>query len=166
MAPMRPLGGTGARLAVVWVLLSVTAVSCTSSVSSSLASPTAPASPEPVTPNPTGPAVYPSTVIPKGCRSGTVAITRLPIDTQNSAVCIRKGARIRLTLDGRGLDGWVPPQVTPASAATVVYLAEPADILVAVVSPTGTTPFCLSTSTRSLQSQVEYSWQLCVTIRG
>jgi guanyl-specific ribonuclease Sa len=166
MAPIGPLGGTGTRLAVVCVLLSAAAASCTSSasVTSSLPSPTTPASPERVTPNPTGPPVYPTTVIPKGCRSGTVAISRLPADTQNSAVCIKEGARLRLTLDGRGLNGWVPLQVTPESAATVVYATESADILVAVVSPTGTAPFCLSTSTRSTESQPVSSWQLCVTI--
>ena len=95
-----------------------------------------------------------------------MAVTRRPADTQNSAVCLKEGARLRLTLDGRGLDGWVPLQVTPESAATVAYTTEPADVLVAVVSPTGTAPFCLSTSTRSLESQPVSSWQLCVTIRG
>jgi hypothetical protein len=168
MAPMSPVGGTGARLAAGCVLLSAAAVSCTSAaqVTSSLPSPTAVASPQRVTSNPTGPQVYPTTVIPKGCRSGTVAITRLPTDTQNSAVCMREGARLRLTLDGRGFDGWVPLQVTPESAATVAYTTPSADILVATVSPTGTASFCLSTSTRSLESQPAYSWQLCVTIQG
>ena len=167
MTPVDPHGETGMRLTVVCVLLSAATVSCTSpaTVTSSLPSPTAAASPQRVTTNPTGPQVYPTTVIPKGCRSGTVAITRLPADTQNSAVCIKEGARLRLTLDGRGLDGWVPLQVTPESAATVAYATPSADILVAIVSPTATAPFCLSTSTRSLESQPVSSWQLCVTIR-
>jgi hypothetical protein len=163
---MGPLVGAGAQLAAVSVLLSVAAVSCSSPTPvGSLPSPSPAPFPERVTSNPTGPPVYPTTAIPKGCRSGAVAITRIPADTGNSAVCIKAGARLRLTLDGRGLDGWVPLQVTPGSAATVAYMAESTDILVAIVSPTGTAPFCLSTSTRSTESQPVSSWQLCVTVR-
>lgn len=92
-------------------------------------------------------------------------ITHQPSEADTSTVCIKASARLWLTLPGEGLDGWTPLQVTPASAATVAYLTGPMDILEAIVSPTGTAPFCLSTGTRSLESQPAYSWQLCVTVR-
>jgi hypothetical protein len=170
---MGSVGGTRGWLAAACGLLSLAAVSCSSpapdgvTASTGLTgSPTAAASPVHVTGMPTGPQVYPTTSVPNGCRSGTVAITRHPADTQNSSVCVTAGALLRLTLDGRGLDGWVPLQVTPGNAATVAYTTEATDVLLAVVSPTGKASFCLSTSTRSLASQPVSSWQLCVTVRG
>ena len=89
----------------------------------------------------------------RGCRSGTVAITRRPADTQNSTGLHQGGRPPSADLDGRGLDGWFPLQVTPEGTATVAYTRESTDIMVGIVSPTGTTPFCLSTTTRSLASQ-------------
>jgi hypothetical protein len=107
----------------------------------------------------------PTTSVPAGCSSGTVAITHLPAEAGASAVCIKAGARLRLTLPGQGLDGWYPLQVTPDGAAAVAYTTAPTDTLAAIVTPTGTAPFCLSTSTRSLASQAVSSWRLCVTVR-
>jgi hypothetical protein len=114
---------------------------------------------------PTGTAL-PTTPVPKGCRSGTVVITHLAAEAAPSTVCLVAGARLRLSLDGRGLDGWDALQVSPASAATVASATDPSGILTATVTPTGTTPFCLATSTRSTESQPVYSWRLCVTVRG
>lgn len=176
------LSGTAGRSVIVTVLLSVTGLSCGSpppgasaagtgeqgSVTFQQASPTGPA----------GTAVYmpsgmptstdmaiPSTPVPAGCRAGTVVITHLPAEASTSTVCIKAGARLRLTLPGQGLDGWYPLQVTPGGAATVAYMPASTDTLAATVSPTGTAPFCLTTGTRSLESQAAYSWRLCVTVR-
>lgn len=176
---MRPIGATSARLAAACVLLSVAAASC--------ASPAPGASPAgaggqglvtgpPPSPTTIGPGVYasngpgadtaiPTTSVPAGCRSGTVAITHLPAEEYASAVCIKAGARLRLTLPGQGLDGWYPLQVSPGDAAAVTYMTAPTDTLAAIVTPTGTAPFCLSTSTRSLASQAAFGWRLCVTVR-
>jgi hypothetical protein len=104
--------------------------------------------------------------VPKGCVSGTAAITHQPAEMNTSTVCLKAGARLRLILPGQGLDGWTPLRLTPPGSATVAYLTAPKDVLSAIVSPTGMTPFCLSTGTRSLESQVADSWQLCVTIRS
>lgn len=130
----------------------------------------------PPSPSTVGPGVYmtdppapdtalPTTSIPAGCSSGTVAITHLPAETEQSAVCVKPGARLRLTLPGQGLDGWYPLQVTPEGAAAVRYTTAPPDTLAAIVTPAGTAPFCLSTGTRSLASQAAYGWRLCVTVR-
>jgi hypothetical protein len=161
------------------VLLSVEAVSCSAPAPG--AAPAGGSRQTPVTgppPSPTtvGPGVYmsngpgqdtavPTTSIPAGCSAGTVAITHLPAQTSPSTVCIKAGARIRLTLPGQGLDGWYPLQVTPGGAATVAYLKAPTDTLAAIVTPTGTTPFCMSAFTRSLASQAVYGWRLCVRVR-
>lgn len=175
---MRPLSRTGARLAAVCVLLPAAAASCTSPapgasppgaggqtfVTVQQPSPTAPASPERVTHPPGTDTAIPTTPVPKGCQSGTVAITHLPAQADTSTVCITARARLRLTLPGQGLDGWTPLQVTPEGAATIAYTTDSTDILAAIVLPTGPAPFCLSTGTRSLESQPAYSWQLCVTV--
>jgi hypothetical protein len=108
----------------------------------------------------------PTTPVPKGCRAGMVAITHLPAQAQTSTVCVKAGASLRLTLPGQGLDGWYPLQVTPQGAATVAYKPAATDTLAAIVSPTGTASFCLSTGTRSLESQEAYGWRLCVTVRA
>jgi hypothetical protein len=94
-----------------------------------------------------------------------VAITHLPAEAYASTVCIKSGARLRLTLPGQDVDGWYPLQVAPAGAAAVVYTSAPADTLAAIVTPTGTAPFCLTTASRSLSSQAASGWQLCVTVR-
>jgi hypothetical protein len=107
----------------------------------------------------------PTMSVPAGCSSGTVAITYLPAEATPSVVCVKAGARLRLTLLDQGLDGWYPLQVTPGGAATVAYLTAPADTLAAIVTPTGTAPFCLSAFTRSLASQAVYGWRLCVKVR-
>jgi hypothetical protein len=176
---MGPLSGTGVRLAAVCVLLSVAAVSCAApapgasppgaggqtSVTVQLPSASASVTPVRITNGPATDTAIPTTPVPKGCLSGTVAITHLPAEADTSTVCIKARARLRLTLPGEGLDGWTPLQVTPEGAATVAYTTDSTDILAAIVSPTGTAPFCLSTGTRSLESQPAYSWRLCVTVR-
>jgi hypothetical protein len=178
---MGPLSGTGARLAAVCVLLAVAAVSCASpapgtspagprgqgSVSGqqTLGSPslTAPPSPERITGPGTGTA-EPTTPVPKGCPSGTVAITHRPAETGTSTVCIAAGARLRLTITVEGEGGWTPLQVTPEGAATVASTTDPTGIVHAIVTPAGTVPFCLSTGTTSTTAPYT-SWRLCVTLR-
>jgi hypothetical protein len=177
---MGPLSGTGARLAAVCVVLSAAAVSCATpapgasppgvggqrSVSLQQPSPSGSASPVYMTDGPATDTAPPTTPVPKGCRSGTVVITHLAAETVPSTICIKAGARLRLSLDGQGLDGWNGLQVSPEDAATVTSATDPTGILTATVTPTGTTPFCLATSTRSTASQPVYSWSLCVTVRG
>src|SRR5260370_35417377 len=155
---MRPLSGTGARLAAVCVLLSVAAVSCASSapgasppgaggqtsVTVQQPSPSAPASPERMT-LPPNTYTIPTTPVPKGCLSGTVAITHHPDET-DSAVCIKAGARLRLTLVRDPDRGWTPLQGTPRGVATVTSTTVPTAVT-ALVAPAGTAPFCLSTGT-------------------
>lgn len=163
---MRPPSGTDVRLAAACVLLAAAAVSCgEGTVTSQLPSPTGPITPVLMTNAPPTDTAIPTTSVPAGCPSGTVAITHLPAEADTSTVCMKAGARLRLTLPGEGLDGWYPLQVTPGGAATVVYTTASTDTLAAIVTPTGTTPFCLSTGTRSLESQPAYSWRLCVTVR-
>jgi hypothetical protein len=176
---MGPLRGTSARLAAGWVLLSVAVAACAApgasapraggqgSVTAQQASPSGPATARYMPSGmPPGTATAPPTTpVPAGCPSGTVVITHHFYEGNTSAVCIKAGARLRLTLPGEGLDGWYPLQVTPDAAATVAYTTAPTDILAAIVTPTGTAPFCLSTGTRSLESQPAYSWRLCVTVR-
>lgn len=175
---MCPFSETSMRRAAACVL-SVVTVSCASpppGASPAGAGGQGPVTGPPPSPSTVGPGVYvtngtaadtaiPTTSVPAGCRSGTVAIVHLPAEAYTSAVCIKAGARLRLTLPGQGLDGWYPLQVTPDGAAAVVYMTAPTDTLAAVVTPTGTTPFCLSTATRSLASQAVSAWRLCVTVR-
>ncbi len=175
---MRPLSGTGARLAAVCVLLSVAAVSCASSapgasppgaggqtsVTVQQPSPSAPASPERMT-LPPNTYTIPTTPVPKGCLSGTVAITHRSAETEPSAVCIKAGARLRLTLVRDPDRGWDPLQVTPQGAATVTSTTDPTAVH-AIVALTGTAPFCLSTSTTSpYPTDAVFGWRLCVTVR-
>jgi hypothetical protein len=162
---MRPLSGTGARLAGVCVLLSVTVVSCASPGPHTLGSPipSAPASPERAT-LPPNTYIVPTTPVPKGCLSGTVAITHRSAEA-DSAVCIKAGARLRLTLVRDPDRGWTPLQVTPQGAATVTSTTDPTAVH-AIVSPAGTAPFCLSTYTTSPYPTDElFGWRLCVTVR-
>src|SRR5260221_4443142 len=116
---MRPLSGTGARLAAVCVLLSAAAVSCAggqTSVTVQQPSPTSAASPVRMTLPPNA-YIVPTTPVPKGCLSGTVAITHHPDET-DSAVCIKAGARLRLTLVRDPDRGWTPLPVRPQGAPT------------------------------------------------
>jgi hypothetical protein len=174
---MRPLSGTGARLAGVCVLLSVAAVSCASSapgasppgaggqtsVTVQQPSPSSTASPERAT-LPPSTYIVPTTPVPKGCLSGTVAITHHPDET-DSAVCIKAGARLRLTLVRDPDRGWTPLQVTPRGAARVTSTTDRTAVH-AIVAPTGTAPFCLSTGTTSPYPTDEvFGWRLCVTVR-
>src|SRR5258708_19712743 len=88
---MRPLSGTGARLAAVCVLLSAAAVSCAggqTSVTVQQPSPTSAASPVRMT-LPPNTYIVPTTPVPKGCLSGTVAITHHAPETQTSAACLQ-----------------------------------------------------------------------------
>src|SRR5260370_15149682 len=111
---MRPLSGTGARLAAVCVLLSAAAVSCAggqTSVTVQQPSPTSAASPVRMT-LPPNTYIVPTTPVPKGCLSGTVAITHHAAETETSAVCIKAGARLRLTLLRQPDPSWTPPAAT------------------------------------------------------
>jgi hypothetical protein len=106
----------------------------------------------------------PSPGPPTGCQAGTVAITHRPSQPDTTAVCLKTGARLRLTLTAEGEGGWTPFQITPHAAATVTSSADAAGNVHATVSPAGTTAFCLSTATTSDTAPSE-SWQLCVTIQ-
>src|SRR5258708_1743510 len=175
---MGPLSGTGARRAAVCVLLSVAGVSCASpapgasppgaggqtSVTVQQPRPSAPASPERMT-LPPNTYTIPTTPVPKGCLSGRVAIPHRSAETEPPAVCIRGGARLRLTLVRDPDRGWDPLQVTPQGAATVTSTTDPTAVH-AIVSPAGTAPFCLSTSTTSpYPADAVFGWRLCVTVR-
>src|SRR5258708_17535718 len=156
---MRPLSRTGARLAAVCVLLSAAAVACASSapggsppgaggqtsVTVQQPSPSAPASPERMT-LPPNTYTIPTTPVPKGCLSGTVAITHRSAETEPSAVCIKAGARLRLTLVRDPDRRWDPLQVTPQGAATVTSTTD-RTAGHAIVSPAGTAPLFPVTTT-------------------
>lgn len=180
---MGPLSGTGARLAAGWVLLSVAAASCASpgasppgapgqgSVTGPLASPTAAVSGVYMTNGPPGTATAPPTTpVPAGCPSGTVVITHHFYEGNTSAVCLKAGARLRVTLTGDS-SGWTwgqpPLHVTPEGAATVASTTDPTGTVHAVVSPAGAARFCLSTGFTNPNSAVDpvYGWSLCVTVR-
>ncbi len=163
---MGSLSGTGARLTAVCVLMSVAAVSCASpgSVAGQQPSPSAPASPVRMT-LPPNTYIAPTTPVPKGCLSGTVAITHHAGETEPSAVCIKAGARLRLTLVREPDRGWDPLQVTPQGAATVTSTTDRTAVH-AIVAPAGTAPFCLSTDTTSpYPTDAVFGWRLCVTVR-
>lgn len=93
-----------------------------------------------------------------------MALTHGPGQPGTMAVCLKTGARLRLTLTAGGFGGWTPFQVTPHGAAAVTSGADAAGNVHATVTPAGTTAFCLSTGTTSDTSPAE-SWQLCVTIQ-
>jgi hypothetical protein len=174
---MRPLSGTGARLAAVCVLLSAAAVSCASSapgasppgaggqtsVTVQQPSPSAAASPERMSLRPNTYTI-PTTPVPKGCQSGLVTITHYVTETVPSAVCINRGAVLRLML--RSSDGNWGVRVTPSSAATVTSAASPA-VVQFTISAAGTVPFCLSVGASPLYptDEVYPPWQVCVTVR-
>ena len=80
------------------------------------------------------------------------------------SVCLRPGARLRLTLTVEGEGGWTPFLVVPKDAATVVAATDQDGIVHATVSPSGTASFCLSTETTSPTAPAE-TWLLCVTVR-
>src|SRR5260221_13693855 len=149
---MFPLSGTGARLTAVCVLMSVAAVSCASpgSVAGQQPSPTSTASPVRMT-LPPNTYTIPTTPVPKGCLSGTVAITHRSAETEPSAVCIKAGARLRLTLVRDPDRGWTPLQGTPQGAATVTSTTDPTAVH-AIVSPAGAAPLFPSNSTPPPQS--------------
>jgi len=174
---MGRLSGTGARLAAVWVLLSVATVSCASpttgasphsaggqgSVSVQQPSPTATVTPVRMTGSPTPEPTGPVPVL-KGCPSGTVAIS-YP-GQGDWTVCIRAGARLRLTLPDDGYGSWAPLQVTPAGAATVASTTDSKGNVRAIVTPAGTAPFCLSTDlTPTSPTAPDFPWHLCVSIQ-
>src|SRR5260370_35308498 len=124
---MRPLSGTGARLAAVCVLLSAAAVSCAggqTSVTVQQPSPASAASPVRMT-LPPNTYIVPTTPVPKGCLSGTVAITHHAAETETSAVCIKPGPPPRLTLVPQPDRRWTPPPVPPQGPATVTTRTDP-----------------------------------------
>jgi hypothetical protein len=174
-------GGRDTRLAVLCLLISTTAMACAApgastrqnadgqvsgTATEALPSPSGATTPVPMPPVASLPidTGAPPGPVPTGCASGTVAITHLPAEQSTATVCLRAGARLRLYLNGSGVDGWTPLAASPGSAATIAYLSAPKDTTVALVTPTGTTPFCLSTGTRSLESQPASEWKLCVNI--
>src|SRR5258708_10434432 len=151
---MGPLSGRGARLGAACVLLSVAAGSWASpapgaspagagaqgSVSGphTLGNPIPSASASPVRMSlPPSTYIIPTTPVPKGCLSGTVAITHRPAEAEPSAFCIKAGARLRLTLVRDPDRGWDPLQVTPPCAATVTSTTDPTAVhAIAVFSAT------------------------------
>jgi len=171
------VSGTGARLAAGCVLLSVAAVSCASpvpgggapgtggqgSVSVQQPSPTATVTPVRMTGSPTPEPTGPVPVL-KGCSSGTVAIS-YP-GQGDWTVCIRAGARLRLTLPDDGYGSWAPLQVTPTGAAVVASTTDSKGNVRAIVTPTGTAPFCLGTDLRPASPTApDFPWHLCVSIQ-
>ena len=181
---MGPLRDTSARLAAGWVLLSVAVAACASpgasapraggqgSITAQQASPSGPATARYMPSGmPPGTATAPPTTpVPAGCPSGTVVITHHFYEGNTSAVCIKAGARLRLTLTGDS-SGWTwgqpPLQVTPEGAATVTATTDATGTVHAVVWPTGAARFCLSTGFTNPNSAVDpvYGWSLCVTVR-
>jgi hypothetical protein len=115
------------------------------------------------TPTPTGTA-SPTTPVPAGCSSGTVAITHSAAYTDTSSVCIKAGARLQLTLLPDGIAGWTPLQVAPGGAASVTSTTDAAGGVRAGVTPAGAASFCLSTATLD-PTRPAASWRLCVTVR-
>jgi hypothetical protein len=113
-------------------------------------------------PTPTGTAI-PTTPVPAGCPSGTVAITHSAAGTETSSVCIKAGARLQLTLLPFGT-GWTPLQVAPGGAASVRSTTDAAGGVRASVTPAGAASFCLSTATTD-PTATAASWRLCVTVR-
>ena len=114
-------------------------------------------------PTPTGTA-SPTTPVPAGCPSGTVPITHSAAYTETSAVCLKAGARLQLTLLQEGTGSWTPLQVAPGGAATVTSTTDSTGNQHATVTPTGTVPFCLSTATTDPTAPAA-TWRLCVTVR-
>jgi hypothetical protein len=101
----------------------------------------------------------------KGCPSGTVAIIHYPGDWYESTVCIKAGARLRLTLTTGGIGSWDPLQVAPEGAAMVTSTTD-STAMHAIVSPTGKASFCLSTGLMPASpTDPVFSWRLCVTVR-
>ena len=166
------LGDVDPRHAAVGVLLWATAVSCAApGVSAPGAGPVSAvaASPGPtvtptrmtgsLTPEPTGPVP-----ILRGCPAGVVVITYL--GSGDWTVCVRAGARLRLTLPDDGYGTWSPLQVTPAGAAAVASATDSKGNVRAIVTPADTAPFCLGTDLApESPTAPDLLWQLCVTIR-
>jgi hypothetical protein len=174
---MGPLSGTGARLAAMCILLSVAAAACASPapgasppgaggqgpVSVQQPSPTATVTPVRMTGSPTPEPTGPVPVL-KGCPSGTVAIS-YP-GQGDWTVCIRAGARLRLTLPDGGYGSWAPLQVTPTGAATVASTTDSKGNVHAIVTPTGTATFCLGTDlSPTSPTAPDFPWHMCVSIQ-
>jgi hypothetical protein len=181
MSPPRRPPGTG--FAVTGVLLALVVASCagpppgTSVPGGGGPPPSTAQYPSTVYPSPTtaasatrisgtGTAIGPTTTpVPRGCPSGVVAITHYAAWTQPSKVCVRAGARLRITLVTDPGWGWGPLRVTPPGAATVASTSAP-PVVRDLVVPTGLTPFCLATDNgSSLPDAPDFPWQLCVTVR-
>jgi len=115
-----------------------------------------------LTPMPTTP-----TQVVKGCVTGTVPITFAGYEGNNSTVCITPGARLRLTVVDDGYGSVDPLRVTPKNTATVASTTDSktGDVH-ALVTPTGTAPFCLSTELNPTSpTAAVFIWRLCVTVR-
>jgi hypothetical protein len=162
---MGPLSGTAARLA--GVLLSVVAVSCSAGVPPVSSQPGTPGpivTPKRMTGSPTPEATGPLPAL-SGCPAGTVTIAyQGPGDW---SVCVRAGARLRLTLpDDNGYGTWAPLHVTPPGAAAVSSNTDPKGNVRVAVTPAGTSPFCLGTNLAPTSPTApDFPWHLCVAIR-
>ena len=175
MSPLRRL--TGAGFAVTGVLLALVVASCArpapgTSVPAAGPPPSTAQYPSPTTAasatriSGMGTAIGPTTTpVPRGCPSGVVAITHYAGLTQPSKVCVRAGARLRITLVTDPGWAWGPLRVTPPGAATVASTSA-LPVVRGLVVPAGLTPFCLATdSSSSLPGPPDFPWQLCVTVR-
>ena len=170
-------GLSRARLAAVCVLLSVAAVSCASAAPRASAPGAGdagsvagrPASPGPtitptrvtgsLTPEPSG-----AVPILAGCPSGAVTIKYS--GQGDWTVCVRAGARLRLTLPDDGYGTWSTLRVTPAGAAAVASTTDSMGNVRAIVTPASTAPFCLGTDLAPASPTApDFPWHLCVTIR-
>ena len=164
-----------AGLAAACVLLLVAAASCASPPRASAPRAGAgsvsglPASPGPtvtptrmtgsLTPEPSG-----AVPVLNGCPSGAVTIN-YP-GQGDWTVCVRAGARLRLTLPDDGYGTWSTLRVTPAGAATVASTIDSKGNVRAIVTPTSTASFCLGTDLAPASPTApDLPWRLCVTIR-
>jgi hypothetical protein len=164
------------RLAAVCVL-SVAAVSCASLTPRASAPAASDAGTVSGLPASAGPTITPtrmtgslppepSGAVPvlNGCPAGAVTVKYL--GQGDWTVCVRAGGRLRLTLPDDGYGTWSALQVTPAGAATVASRSDSKGNVRAVVTPTGTAPFCLGTDLAPASPTApDFPWRLCVTIR-
>lgn len=113
------------------------------------------------------PAPGPTGAVPvvNGCASGTVPVT-FSGDEGDMTACVTAGARLRISLVNDGYGTWDPLRVTPDGAATVASTTGSQGNGTALVTPTGTAPFCLSTDLMpAVSTSPVFMYRLCVTIR-
>lgn len=161
---MGPLRGTPGRLASV--VLSVVAVSCTAGVPPATSQPGTPGpavTPQRMTGSPTPETTGPLPAL-SGCPAGTVTIAYQ--GQGDWFVCVRTGARLRLTLPDNGYGTWAPLHISPPGAAAVASMTDPKGNVRATVTPASTSPFCLGTVLAPTSPTApDFPWHLCVAIR-